>query len=245
MKTESQKGSSLAVVICISALFLAFALAMLYTAGLLLSQANQRLRQERSYQLAQSFAKALGEELKRYQKPEEAPEKTFYTYACQFLDGVYGEYDPDHPEATVFHYTAAMPEGEDAAPYGEIRVVLYKEANQEQEGSMSGVLSPAEGPDAIINERILRYVFTVEVTAKVDGASYSYRTEYRQMAVYEAEFQCGDRVVVWNKDDNQWHYEASLGTPVLEQDGDIRYTFQPGQIKRCEFADAVYVGEES
>lgn len=244
MKTDSKKGSSLAVVICISAFFLAFALAILYTAGMLMSQANQRLRQERCYQLAKSFAEALGEELKRYDKPEDAPDKSFYKYACKFLEGVYGEYDPDHPEATVFHYTAAMPEGEDAAPYGEIRVVLYKEANQEEEGVMSGSLSFAQDPGNIINEKFLRYIFTVEVTANADGMSYSYQSEYRQMAVYKVEFRCQNRIVVWNAGDNQWHYEVLDGATVSESNGDIQYTFQPDQIVSCEFADAVYAEEE-
>ena len=56
-KTGDKNGSTLVIVVCISALLMAFALAMLYTAGLLLARANRRLEQDRSYQLAQSFAK--------------------------------------------------------------------------------------------------------------------------------------------------------------------------------------------
>ena len=63
-KTGDKNGSTLVIVVCVSALLMAFALAMFYTAGLLLARANRRLEQERSYQLAQSFAKVLEEELK-------------------------------------------------------------------------------------------------------------------------------------------------------------------------------------
>ena len=46
-REESKKGSTLVIVVCVSAFLMAFALAMLYTAGLLLSRANRRLEQER------------------------------------------------------------------------------------------------------------------------------------------------------------------------------------------------------
>ena len=132
-KTGDKNGSTLVIVVCISALLMAFALAMLYTAGLLLARAHRRLEQERSYQLAQSFAKVLEEELKAdYDKPENAPEKSFYRYVDNFLEGRYGEYDPDHPDETIFHYTAALPEGVDTEKYGTIKVVMYKEANQDR-----------------------------------------------------------------------------------------------------------------
>ena len=42
-RAESKKGSTLVIVVCVSAFLMAFALAMLYTAGLLLSRANRRL----------------------------------------------------------------------------------------------------------------------------------------------------------------------------------------------------------
>ena len=62
-RVKAKNGSTLVIVVCVSALLMAFALAMLYTAGLLLSRANRRLEQERSYLLAQSFAQVLEQEL--------------------------------------------------------------------------------------------------------------------------------------------------------------------------------------
>ena len=44
---KAREGSSLAIVICVSAFLMAFALAMLYAAGLSVSRANRRLEQER------------------------------------------------------------------------------------------------------------------------------------------------------------------------------------------------------
>lgn len=244
MKEEPRKGASLAIVICIAALFLAFALAMVYTAGTLLSRAGRRIGQERSYQLACSFALALEQELKRYDTATEAPSDSFYSYACKFLDGIYGEYDPDHPESTVFHYTAAIPTGENGEAYGQIRVTLYKEANQLQDESMWGEIPTDAPPGTIINEKILRYLFTVEVTSGTGENARSYRTEYRQMAVYGVTFRHNNATIVWNEADSKWHLNSSAG-PVYEPQeayGNIRYEFQEDNMLQCEFENAVSPG---
>ena len=91
------------------------------------------------------FVGTLDDELKKYSNPkiapgdpQSAPENSFYRYAYQFLEGEYGEFDPDHPDETIFHYTAASPDSVDTGKYGEIRVALYKEADQNQDDAMSG-----------------------------------------------------------------------------------------------------------
>ena len=232
-----KNGSTLVVVVCVSAFLMAFALAMLYTAGLLLSRANRRLEQERSYQLAQSFAQVLDQELKAdYDKPENAPEKSFYRYVYNFLEGRYGEYDPDHPDETIFHYTAALPEGVDTNKYGTVKVVMYKEANQDQDVDMSGELLKDQSVDDILNNRIVRYIFTVEVTADIDGVSYSYSTVYRQMATYEVKFKHDGKNIVW---DGSWHEYLSSPEYIVDWDkGNIQYEYQSDKITHCDFANA-------
>ena len=54
LRKNSRQGVSLVIVLCVSAFFVAFAAAILYTAGLLTSQSTGRLKEERSYLLAQS-----------------------------------------------------------------------------------------------------------------------------------------------------------------------------------------------
>ena len=56
LRENGRGGASLAYVACISALLVAFALAMTYTAGMMLSGANKRIAEERCYQLAKSYA---------------------------------------------------------------------------------------------------------------------------------------------------------------------------------------------
>ncbi len=235
-RAESEKGSALVIVVCVSAFLMAFALAMLYTAGLLLSRSNRRLEQERSYQLAQSFAGVLEQELKAdYDKPEDAPEKSFYRYVYHFLEGRYGEYDPDHPDETIFHYMAALPDGVDTEKYGAIKVVMYKEANQDQDAEMSGELVKDQSVEDILNNRIARYTFTVEVTAEVNGVSYSYSTVYQQMATYEVRFRHDGRNILW---DGSWYEYLSGPEYVVDwEKGNIQYEYRSDKITRCEFTN--------
>ena len=250
-KNRARKGSSLVIVVCVSAFLMAFALAIVYSSGLLLSRANRRLEQERCYRLAQSFAGTLDDELKKYSNPkialvdpQSAPENSFYRYEYQFLEGEYGEFDPDHPDETIFHYTAASPDSVDTGKYGEIRVALYKEADQNQDDAMSGELVEGAGVDDIMNAGIIRYIFTVEVTADLDGVSYSYSTEYRQMATYDVRFTHNGTNIFWK--DNQWHTNHQDGSEysVDWNLGNIQYEYQSdsNNITRCVFENAYEEG---
>lgn len=243
-KIKEKKGSSLAIVICVAALFLAFALALVSIANLLLSGANRRLDEEQRYQLAKSFAQVLDQELKKYETMPPPGDNTFYEYACKFLEGQYGTYDPDHPEATVFHYTAAKPAGMEDA-YGNVKVALYKEGAQEEDMELAGEILPQQA-ETIRNNKLLRYLFTLEVTVGVQDQSYCYRKEYRQMAVYQVEFTHNGTRIIWNDTDSQWH-ELSLsgavhGIPPGEM---IHYEYQTDEMTGCSFQDAGQYEAES
>ena len=69
LKANGKKGVSMALVLCISAFFMAFAAAILYTAGVVTALSTHRLEEVRCYRLAKSFADVLGRELTRFQYP--------------------------------------------------------------------------------------------------------------------------------------------------------------------------------
>ncbi len=239
-------GTSIVIVTCISALILAFALALTHLSGLLLARAGQKIAQERSRQLAESFAGVLDRELKLYEIPGSAPGDSFYRYACQFLEGRYGEYDPDQPDATVFHYTAASP-SVSADSYGQIRVAIYKEAGEEQEDAMTGEIS-ADQADWAVSNRFQRYLFTVEVTAEADGVSWRCRTEYRQMASYDVIFRHGGQRIVWDAAGGTFRLYSLTGEPYTVPDGEmIRYEYRTDSdgITGCRFEEAVWEGGET
>lgn len=231
IKKESKKGTSLVIVVCVSAFLVAFALAMVYTAGLMLSQANRRLRQERCYQLAKSFSKTLEGELTRYSSPQDAQaagEDNFYLFACRFLEmKSYADYNPDYPENTIYHYsTGKNSEGD---KYEEISIALYKE--NDWDGRQTFQYSPSSGdpgyPETVAG-KIARYTFTVEVTARVDNVSYSYSTVYNQSAAYNLDalvfYRNGSRIF-W---DNAVGWKDNMGTtlPIPENDP-IDYEIRP------------------
>ena len=68
LRANAKNGISMALVLCVSAFFIAFAAAILYTAGMLTAQSNQRLKEERCYQLAKSYSDVLKNELTKYDK---------------------------------------------------------------------------------------------------------------------------------------------------------------------------------
>ncbi len=247
VRKHSRQGTSLVLVICASAFLLAFALAMVYTASLMMARANRRLEQERCYQLAKSFAEVLDAELGKYTDPKDTnAEESFYLYACKFLEGDYGEYDPDHPEETVFHYTAGVTDVDEN--YGSVRVVLYKEVNQDPEEEIhpeGEIDNSEEKVDGLKDAKLQRYIFTVEVIATLDGISHHYKTEYRQNATYDVEFSHNGILIYWG-DDDQWHTVSGTGGKYEVPAGDkisYRYKTDSDNIKACSFEKAYGAAE--
>lgn len=250
-KIEAKEGASLIIVICVSAFLAAFALAMVYTAGLLLSNASRRLERERCYQLAKSFSQTLDGELFRYTSLDGADPDSFYRFACRFLeyDG-YMDYNPSYPE-TAYHYKAESPAG--AQDYGEIEIILYKESDLGGDG-LTGIIeynwdqdqTLAKDPmEEITGQLISRYTFTVEVIVERDGMRYSYSTVYDPSVTYrEDAVVCrnpeGARIS-WDKTTQKWmtdsttEYRPAGGTAL------ITYEIQPGleKLDTCTFKKSI------
>lgn len=179
LKANGKKGVSMALVLCISAFFMAFAAAILYTAGVVTAQSTHRLEEERCYRLAKSYADVLGRELTRYQnKGDTAAAGSFYAFANQFLDGErYLEYNSDYPDTSKYQYvldttdlsditkSGSLPEN-----FGNLRITLSKEKNSsENQTELEGGEIPVQtgSYDAVIAEKqnisVRQYIFTVDV----------------------------------------------------------------------------------
>lgn len=236
-KVKPRQGASLVIVVCASAFLVAFALAMVYTAGLLLSQANRRLDQERSRQLARSYARVLEAELQKGGNPNDASKKaTFYRFACNFLENEgYADYNPDHPDTTVYHYrvktNTAGPE------YGTVTVALYKESDWEG-GRITGEISdgssdPSWDPLVAVAGSVQHATLTVEVTVRVDDMSYSYSTVYDQKAHYIDDAvtftAAGGDILKWNGSANRWEYLNGTHYPAGAGES-IYYEVKPGLV---------------
>ena len=242
LKENRKKGISMAIVLCVSAFFLAFAAAIVYTAGLLTAEANARLEQERCYQLAKSYAKVLDTELTSYTRKTEENSTTFYGFASRFLDGRYAEYDPGNQDNTVFYYqpvAASMPDPK----YGTIKIALYKETGEEDNTDLlSGTLPAGSGNyrekvREVENYTIMQYILTVEVIASYGDSSYTYSTEYYRKERYPASFSHNGTVLVWN--DENWHEGNTGGTiydmSQITEDTPVKYTLDKSQAKETVF----------
>ncbi len=260
IKTESRAGSSLIMVVCVSAFLVAFALAMVYTGSMLMARANRRLEQERCYQLASSFAKVLDGELELYGgrdlealKSDPTYNNSFYRFACQFLeDSRYQEYNPEHPELTTFYYRHTADAGDDN--YGKATIILYKENDQETDvmtGMITNPASPGAGgsgtdanPIETVMANISRFTLHVEVVAELDGMTYSYSTAYDTQVRYTekaVEFTVDGDTIHWK--DNKWT-DNNGNELSLEQDALISYKISPSleELSECTFTKTISEG---
>lgn len=204
------RGSSLPLVICVAAFMLAFSLALVYTAGLMMSRAGKKVEQERCCQLASTFARQLDRELKK-------DKSSFQEFVNKFLSSsAYNEYNPENP-STVYHYIA---EDNVDDSYGVIKVRLYKELNEEEQDTLSGYLQKVNDNanfTTVVEERqnqtFQRYIFTVEVIAQLGELSYNYSTEYFRQDKYRVVFSHNGMTIVW--DGSEWK-EGDMAGAVYE-----------------------------
>lgn len=247
LKANEKKGVSMAVVLCVSAFFIAFAAAILYTAGLMTAQSNMRLKEERCYQLAKSYAKVLNEELTSENPSTNA--STFYRFANSFLENaqyaVYNDETAASAEATKYKFVADGTDLENLSKetmgkgYGNIIISLAKE----QVGSPAGDLKNGEIEastasdytakiEELQNTVVRQYVLRVEVTAYYEDASYTYSTEYTREEKYDVVFTYDDKPIMWVIDSNgsgNWRVGSTAGTIVdIPAGGKIQYTYQTG-----------------
>ena len=257
LRRNRKSGISMAIVLCVSAFFIAFAAAIVYTAGLLTAQSNQRLAEERCYQLAQSYAGVLEKELFRYSsKSDESAQNTFYSFANSFLDnGQYREYSDDNPEATSYRF---MTEGTNASDpsqtgilagegYGNICITLRKELNTDEAELTGGELEVTTGDytsmiESVKNTTIRKYILVVDVTAYYEDMTYTYSTEYTREETYPVQFSHNGKVIVWDTDGKVWKLGTTAGEEYTPDptNGKIQYTYQTGEASTSRFIENVY-----
>lgn len=257
LKQNKNRGVSLAVVLCVSAFFVAFSAAILYTAGLLTSQSTRRLQEERCYQLASSYAKVLDAELKQYdQKNDSAADGTFYRFVNQFLDDSrYLEYDRDYAENTSYKFVVSGTEAGNLSKdtiepgYGNICVTLRKEPNEESvmngEIPVTGGSNYEQSISSILNTTVRQYIVIVDVTAYYGEMSYTYTTEYTREETYAVRFSHNGTTIVWDADEKCWKVETTVGAEydpsATAPTEPIKYTYDQSSTTSCRFIENSYV----
>lgn len=268
LRANAKNGISMALVLCVSAFFIAFAAAILYTAGMMTAQSNQRLKEERCYQLAKSYSDVLKNELIKYDKKYDdngnvVGSGSFYAFANKFLDDEkYLEYNSDYEDSTKYHFVVDGSDLSDISKstfsqkdYGNLSITLKKEQNTDEnvEEILNGgkIENPSSGNytgkiDEIENTTVRQYIFTVEVTAYYDDASYTYSTEYTRATKYPVSFTHNGDTIVWVKDDTTGLGAWKLGSNtagsdyVITDDEPVYYKYLKSSPTSCKFEENIY-----
>lgn len=256
LKASRKSGVSMAVMLCVSAFFLAFAAAILYTAGLITAQSTERLRQERCYQLARTAAAVVDQELTRADYTDKNAENvanTFYKFANQFLDGTqYADYDADKdPKHTQYTYILSGSDLDNLSKgisgmegFGNLSVTLRKEKDDTADSSVVDHEITIEAPEAdftpeiekIKQEGVRQYSLSVDVTAYYEDVEYTYTTKYIRAETFEPTFTYEGQTIYWNATDRKWKYNSSVGKDVtLENGKKISYTFTSSAATSSRF----------
>ena len=266
LRANAKNGISMALVLCVSAFFIAFAAAILYTAGMLTAQSNQRLKEERCYQLAKSYSDVLKNELTKYDKKytddgSTVGDGTFYAFANKFLDDEkYLEYNSDYKDSTKYNFVEDGSNLSDISSsplsdkgYGNISVTLKKEQNSDENVDKilsGGEITGSSGGDYssviknIENTTVRQYIFTVEVTAYYEDAAYTYRTEYTRAEKYPVTFTHNDKTIVWIENAGGggiWKVgNSSGGVYTIEDNTPIHYMYNRTASTSCRFEENIY-----
>ena len=266
LRANAKNGISMALVLCVSAFFIAFAAAILYTAGMLTAQSNQRLKEERCYQLAKSYSDVLKNELIKYDKKyaddgSTVGDGTFYAFANKFLDDEkYLEYNSDYKDSTKYNFVEDGSNLSDISSsplsdkgYGNISVTLKKEQNSDENVDKilsGGEITGSSGGDYsstiknIENTTVRQYIFTVEVTAYYEDAAYTYRTEYTRAEKYPVTFTHNGNTIVWVANaagGGTWKVGNSSGAVyTIDDNTPIHYTYNRTASTSCRFEENIY-----
>lgn len=257
LKANKKNGISMAIVLCVSAFFVAFAGAILYTTGLLTAQSNLRLKEERCYQLAKSYAKVLDEALTTPDKKVSQKGLDFYAFANNFIEDPLYAFDSGEGEssATKYNFFVAGTELEDLykSPieegYGNLRIALTKEqAGENMDNLQSGEIAvdPTGNYEAEINRLqnivVRQYILTVEVTAYYEDVTYTYQTEYTREEKYDLRFTHNGNNILWVSSGNNglgsWKLNNTEGQDYeFEGQEKIKYEYQTDSVTYCKFVE--------
>lgn len=228
---RSQQGFAMILVLCLGALFVALAAALVYAASLMLSNANRQLPEQDVYELATSFSDVLEQELLNYTGLNEdgtvnADQSLGYfinnTYVRKGgINNVYGE-DKDNT------FPLQSPEGVD-----ELTVTLRKTVSEaygetaDESTSDSNILvsfdvmstTDLQNLSEIMQSReksytddgLADYDITVTVKVKKGDETYASTRKYRHVGMYSIYYTIGDSTAQWafegcKKDNNGVEY---------------------------------------
>ena len=176
---RDQQGLAMILVLCLGALFVALAAALVYAASLMMANADRQLPEQDVYELAVSFSDVLEQELLHYTGAKEkdgAMTEENDQSIGYFINHIYvkkGSIDNPYGDDTDHTFTLQAPEGIDE----NLSNLLIKLRNQSQNGSTVNVDD---------------YVIRVTVKVVKGDQSYSYTRKYKHTGIYSYYYTLDD-----------------------------------------------------
>ena len=197
---RDQQGLAMILVLCLGALFVALAAALVYAASLMMANADRQLPEQDVYELAVSFSDVLEQELLHYTGAKEkdgAMTEENDQSIGYFINHIYvkkGSIDNPYGDDTDHTFTLQAPEGID-----EMTVTLNKhpsddvdeggnvlqsyELGQSTPLELSAILDSGEA--SFKEKGIHDYDITVTVRVAKGEESYAYTRKYQHYGMYQ------------------------------------------------------------
>lgn len=198
---QDQQGLAMILVLCLGALFVALAAALVYASSLMMANANRQLPEQDVYELAVSFSDVLEQELLHYTGAEADDSGSMAETNDQsigyFINHIYvkkGSIDNPYGDDTDHTFTLQAPDGIDA-----MTVTLNKHPSDDMDESgnvlesyelsqstpleLSAVLDSGEA--SFKEKGIHDYDITVTVRVAKGEESYAYTRKYQHYGMYQ------------------------------------------------------------
>lgn len=220
---HGQQGFAMILVLCLGALFVALAAALVYAASLMLSNANRQLPEQDVYELAASFSDVLEQELLHYTGLNADGTANNDGSLGYFINNTYvrkGGIKNVYGEDTDHTFTLQAPAGADeltvtlrktlSEAYGETAdestsdsniLISYDIASNTDLQNLSEVMKSRE--QSYEENGLADYDITVTVKVTKDGESYAVTRKYRHTGKYRIYYTMDDTAAQWTFDSYQ------------------------------------------
>ena len=220
---HGQQGFAMILVLCLGALFVALAAALVYAASLMLSNADRQLPEQDVYELAASFSDVLEQELLHYTGLNEDGNANDDGSLGYFINNTYvrkGGIKNVYGEDTDHTFTLQAPAGADeltvtlrktlSEAYGETAdestsdsniLISYDIASNTDLQNLSEVMKSRE--QSYEKNGLADYDITVTVKVTKDGESYAVTRKYRHTGKYKIYYTMDDSTGQWTFDSYQ------------------------------------------
>ena len=227
---HGQQGFAMILVLCLGALFVALAAALVYAASLMLSNADRQLPEQDVYELAASFSDVLEQELLHYTGLNADGNANNDGSLGYFINNTYvrkGGIKNVYGEDTDHTFTLQAPTGVDeltvtlrktlSEAYGETAdestsdsniLISYDIASNTDLQNLSEVMKSRE--QSYKENGLADYDITVTVKVTKDGESYAVTRKYRHTGKYQIYYTMDDGA-------GQWTFEG------YQKDGETGY----------------------